>query len=61
MANLTEKELSALQDLLSAEELNVKKFNLLSDAASDPLLKQKFSAIAQQHQRHYTTLYSHLN
>lgn len=28
---------------------------------SDPLLKQKFSAIAQQHQRHYTTLYSHLN
>lgn len=60
MANLTEKELSALNDLLSSEELEIKKFHMLSDAATDPVLKQKFCSIADMHQRHFNTLYQHL-
>ena len=60
MANLTEKELSALNDLLSSEELEIKKFHMLSDAATDPALKQKFGSIADMHQRHFNTLYQHL-
>ena len=30
MENLTEKELTALEDLLSLEELNIKKYNMLN-------------------------------
>ncbi len=61
MANLTEKELSFLNDMLCAEEQEVKKFHMLSDAAADPMLKQKFCAIAERHQGHFNALFSHLN
>lgn len=61
MANLTEKELSALSDLLSSEELEVKKFHMLSDAATDPAIKSKLSSIADMHQRHFNALCQHLN
>lgn len=61
MANLTEKELSALNDLLSGEEQEIKKFRMLSDAVCDPALKQKFSDIAERHQGHFNALCAHLN
>ena len=47
MANLTEKELSALSDLLSS--------------ATDPAIKSKLSSIADMHQRHFNALCQHLN
>jgi len=61
MNQLTAKELSALQDLLSVEELNVKKFQMLSCAAEDTELKQKFNQISSLHQKHFDTLYSQLS
>ncbi len=60
MGNLTEKELGAIGDLLSAEELLIKKFNMLAQSAQDSALKTKLSGMAQKHQRHYDMLFSHL-
>lgn len=61
MANLTEKELSGLHDLLSGEELLIKKFQMLSNHTDDPALKQQLSDISQKHQEHYNALFSKLN
>lgn len=60
MAQLSEKELSSLQDLLSDEELLIKKFKMLSEQATDPELKNKLSEISNRHQGHFNTLYSQL-
>lgn len=61
MANLTEKELSGLNDLLSGEELLIKKFQMLASHADDPALKSQLTSISQKHQEHYDALYSKLN
>jgi len=61
MGNLTEKELSAIEDLLSLEELNVKKYNMLSGHVQDTALKQKLQNISSMHQQHFNTLFNHLN
>jgi hypothetical protein len=60
MSNLSEKELSALGDLLSYEELLVKKFNALAQSAQDQEVKTKMQTIAQRHQEHFNKLYSQL-
>lgn len=60
MANLTSKELTALEDLLSLEELNIKKFNMLTIHTQDSALQQKLQSIANTHQQHFNTLYNHL-
>ncbi|HWR24179.1 MAG TPA: hypothetical protein VN366_11955 [Feifaniaceae bacterium] len=60
MSNLTEKELSALGDLLSFEELLVKKYNNLAETATDQEVKQKMQSIAQKHQEHFDKLYGQL-
>lgn len=60
MANLTEKELSAINDLLSSEELLIKKFNMLASTTTDTNLQAKLQGIAQRHQQHFDTLYSQL-
>ena len=41
MTQLSEKELSAIKDLLSEEELLVKKFQMLAEHAQTPELKEK--------------------
>lgn len=61
MATLTEKELSALNDLLCSEELEIKKFRQLASQTTDPALKQKFTDISNRHQAHFNTLFSQLN
>ena len=61
MAALTEKELSALNELLGSEDLEVKKFRQLASQVTDPALKQKFSDIANRHKSHFDALYTHLN
>lgn len=61
MNTLTAKELSAIQDLLSVEELNIKKFDMLSQSTEDSALKQKFSDISNKHQQHFDKLYSQLS
>lgn len=44
MANLTEKELSFLEDQLNAESLLVKKFRAVAENTTDPALKGKCRA-----------------
>ena len=55
MANLTAKELSALEDQLSMEQL------LVAGMATDQEIKTKCEQIANKHQEHFNRLMSHLN
>ncbi len=60
MVQLSEKELSVLQDLLSDEELLVKKFQMLATHTEDAEIKEKYERISKQHQGHFNALYAHL-
>lgn len=57
---LTEKELAALEDELSAEQQLVKKFQACAQAVSDPQLKATCEQMAIKHQRHFDTLMTYL-
>ncbi len=61
MSNLSEKELSSLNELLSEEELLVKKFDMLASHATDVTVKSEMEEISKRHQAHFNKLYSHLN
>ena len=54
---LSEKELSSINDLLSEEELLTKKFKMLAEQATDTELKDKFTNISAKHQQHFNSLY----
>ncbi|CAB1253250.1 Spore coat protein [Ruminococcaceae bacterium BL-6] len=58
---LTSKELSAIEDQLSGEQLLVTKLRAYSQSCTDPVLKGQCESIAQQHQKHYDKLLSFLN
>ena len=58
---ISEKELSALNELLSEEELLIKKFQMLATHSTDEEVKQKFTAISNEHKEHFRSLYSQLN
>lgn len=60
MNNLSEKELSAINELLCEEELLVKKFQMLAEQTNDDEVKKKFESIANKHQNHFNLLYSQL-
>ena len=60
MAQLSEKELSALNDLLADEELLTRKFSMLAKHTDDMEIKQKYEQISQQHQEHFNSLYEYL-
>lgn len=60
MNQLSEKELMALNELLSDEELLVKKFQMLSEHSQDTEVKAKFTEIANKHQEHFKSLYEQL-
>lgn len=61
MANLSEKELSALNDTLSEESLLVKKYKMLAQQTDDVEIMNKFQEISKRHQRHYNELFELLN
>ena len=61
MSQLSEKELSALHDLLSEEELLVKKFQMLANHATDINVRSEMEEISQRHQSHFNKLYDHLS
>lgn len=61
MAQLSEKELSCIQELLADEDLLVKKFQMLAEHATDQKVKQKMLDISQKHQRHLNDLYGKLS
>lgn len=61
MANLTTKELSAIEDSLKCEESLICKCKMYAEQAQDTELKNKFEEVAQKHMQHYNKLYSLLN
>lgn len=58
--DLSEKELSVVQDLLNEEELLVKKFQMLANHSQDETVKQQMLSIADKHQGHFNSIYSYL-
>lgn len=60
MNRISEKELSALNELLSEEELLIKKFKMLANHAEDKEIKDKFMQISERHQQHFDSLYRQL-
>jgi len=61
MAQLSEKELSSIQELLADEDLLVKKFKMLAEHAQDEQVKSKMLEISEKHQKHFNELYSKLS
>lgn len=61
MNQISDKELSALNDLLSSEELLIKKFQVLADNSTDTEMKAKFTEISNEHKDHFRNLYSQLS
>jgi rubrerythrin len=60
MAQLSEKELASIQELLADEDLLVKKFKMLAEHAENEQVKSKMLEISDKHQKHVNELYSHL-
>ena len=61
MANLTAKELSALEDQLNCEQMRIKKFKLFAHSATDPQIKTTCENMAARHKQHFDTLMGHLS
>ena len=61
MANLSAKELTAIEDQLGMEQVLVKKYRSYAALTADPQLKTKCEQIANAHQTHYNRLLGHLS
>lgn len=61
MKQLSEKELSLLNDALSEEELLVKKFQMLAEHSTDSEVRSAFQEISNKHQGHFNELYQQLS
>ncbi len=60
MANLTERELMALDEQLSAEQNLVKKYEAMACLCSDAKIQQDLNTSANKHRTHYNTLVTFL-
>ena len=60
MANLTEKELSALEDQLHLEQTLIKKYKGYAALAQDPQIRTMCDQLACRHKQHFDTLMGHL-
>ncbi|MBE6702776.1 MAG: hypothetical protein E7585_05130 [Ruminococcaceae bacterium] len=60
MAQITEKELSALGDLLSMESVLGAKCCALASNTQDAELRDIYTKMAARHQRHFDQLYGNL-
>ena len=58
--NLTMKELDAINEQLSREQVLVKKYRAFSSQCSDAQLKVTCNQIADKHQQHFNTLMGYL-
>ncbi|MDR1102043.1 MAG: spore coat protein [Clostridiales bacterium] len=61
MANISSKELSGLEDILSIEQNLTSKYNTYANMCQDAQLKQKFQAVSERHQQHFNTLVTYLH
>ena len=60
MANLTSKELTALEDQIGSEATLVKKYEAMACLCNDTKIGQDFTCIANKHRAHYSTLVTFL-
>ncbi|MBQ9097948.1 MAG: hypothetical protein IJY50_00780 [Clostridia bacterium] len=60
MAQITEKELTALEDLMSVESVLAAKCCHMAQQTGDTALQDRYTQMAQRHQRHFDELFSHL-
>jgi ferritin len=60
LANLTSKELSALEDQLNAEQTLVTKYQAMAGLCNDTQIQKCMNDFAQKHQQHYNTLMTFL-
>lgn len=60
MANLTAKELSALEDQIGYEETLVKKYEAMACLCNDMKIQQDLNNFANKHRQHYNTLVNFL-
>jgi rubrerythrin len=60
VSQLSEKELTVLNELLKEEEVLIKKFKVLAERSRDEDVKSKFIAISDEHREHFKSLFSQL-
>ena len=60
MANLTGKELTALEDQLGCEKVMYCKYQTALQETTDAGLKSKFQQFADQHKQNYSCLMNYL-
>lgn len=60
MANLTSRELTALEEQIGSEEMLVKKFEAMACLCNDTKIQQDLNNFANKHREHYNTLVSFL-
>jgi len=60
MANLTSKELTALEEQIGLEETLVKKYDTMASTCTDQKLQRDFTCIADKHRQHFNALVSFL-
>ena len=60
MANLTAKELTALEDQIGMEKTLVKKYQAMANMVNDTKIQQCMNSISQKHQQHCNTLMTFL-
>ena len=60
MANLTAKELTALEDQIGMEQTLVKKYQAMAGMCSDTKIQQSMNDFAMKHQQHCNTLMTFL-
>ena len=61
MPNLTSKELDAISDELTYDQVLIKKYKNYATMTNDPKIKSTCEQIAAQHQNHFNILMGHLN
>ncbi len=61
MENLSSKEVTALEEQLSAERILVAKYRGMASQVSDAVIKNKLNAIASRHQAHFDRIMTFLN
>ncbi len=61
MANLTGKELTALEDQLGLEQNMIAKYKMYAAQSTDPQIKTQCEQIAAKHQNHFDRLLNQLS
>jgi len=60
MANLTSKELGALEDQIGQEQTLVKMYEAMACLCSDTTIRDELNGFANRHRQHYNTLVTFL-